>query len=170
VLENQFSLLNSLWFTIGSLMQQGSDIAPKWAEVTKSLWWNSACLSRYTVCEHKRPKQVFTCSVVFSLKCIWASYEVCTFSQCCNTVSLGEESLTVWGIAVPSKCIELLARGHSTVFLKNCVITSMFPREQLSEVEIKIEVSVKVYCSELEPKLGPFFRLCEFHVLFCLYF
>jgi len=29
VLENQFSLLNSLWFTIGSLMQQGSDIAPK---------------------------------------------------------------------------------------------------------------------------------------------
>lgn len=29
VLENQFTLLNSLWFTIGSLMQQGSDIAPK---------------------------------------------------------------------------------------------------------------------------------------------
>ncbi|KAJ8882450.1 hypothetical protein PR048_014258 [Dryococelus australis] len=29
VLENQFSLLNSLWFTIGSLMQQGCDLAPK---------------------------------------------------------------------------------------------------------------------------------------------
>lgn len=29
VLENQFSLMNSLWFTVGSLMQQGSDIAPK---------------------------------------------------------------------------------------------------------------------------------------------
>ncbi|XP_067141027.1 glutamate receptor ionotropic, kainate 2-like [Centruroides vittatus] len=29
VLENSFSLLNSMWFTIGSLMQQGSDVAPK---------------------------------------------------------------------------------------------------------------------------------------------
>ena len=29
VLENDFSLLNSFWFTIGSLMQQGSDLAPK---------------------------------------------------------------------------------------------------------------------------------------------
>lgn len=29
VLDNQFTLHNSLWFTIGSLMQQGSDIAPK---------------------------------------------------------------------------------------------------------------------------------------------
>uniref|UniRef100_A0A182VVA2 Ionotropic glutamate receptor C-terminal domain-containing protein n=1 Tax=Anopheles minimus TaxID=112268 RepID=A0A182VVA2_9DIPT len=28
-LENSFTLLNSLWFTIGSLMQQGCDIAPK---------------------------------------------------------------------------------------------------------------------------------------------
>ncbi|EDS27907.1 conserved hypothetical protein [Culex quinquefasciatus] len=27
-LENSFTLLNSLWFTIGSLMQQGCDIAP----------------------------------------------------------------------------------------------------------------------------------------------
>ncbi len=26
--ENQFSLANSFWFTIGSLMQQGSDVAP----------------------------------------------------------------------------------------------------------------------------------------------
>lgn len=29
VLQNSFSLLNSFWFTIGSLMQQGSDLAPK---------------------------------------------------------------------------------------------------------------------------------------------
>ena len=27
-LENQFSFANSFWFTIGSLMQQGSDVAP----------------------------------------------------------------------------------------------------------------------------------------------
>lgn len=29
MLENDFSLLNSFWFTIGSLFQQGSDLAPK---------------------------------------------------------------------------------------------------------------------------------------------
>lgn len=29
VLVNQFTMINSLWYTIGSLMQQGSDIAPK---------------------------------------------------------------------------------------------------------------------------------------------
>ncbi|UYV80330.1 hypothetical protein LAZ67_18002466 [Cordylochernes scorpioides] len=29
VLENNFSLLNSLWFTIGSVMQQGSDLEPR---------------------------------------------------------------------------------------------------------------------------------------------
>lgn len=29
VLHNSFSVLNSFWFTIGSLMQQGSDLAPK---------------------------------------------------------------------------------------------------------------------------------------------
>lgn len=28
-LENNFNLKNSLWLTIGSLMQQGSDILPK---------------------------------------------------------------------------------------------------------------------------------------------
>ncbi|XP_054708737.1 glutamate receptor ionotropic, kainate 2-like isoform X2 [Uloborus diversus] len=40
-LENNFSLLNSFWFTIGSLMQQGSDIAPR-ATSTRTvaaLWW-----------------------------------------------------------------------------------------------------------------------------------
>ncbi|KAK9498544.1 hypothetical protein O3M35_003153 [Rhynocoris fuscipes] len=41
MLENQFSLLNSLWFTIGSLMQQGSDIAPKAVStrMVAGMWW-----------------------------------------------------------------------------------------------------------------------------------
>lgn len=30
-LENQFSLANSMWFTIGALLQQGSEIAPKYS-------------------------------------------------------------------------------------------------------------------------------------------
>lgn len=30
VLENNFNLLNSFWFTIGSLMQQGSDLTPRY--------------------------------------------------------------------------------------------------------------------------------------------
>ena len=29
ILVNDFSLVNSMWFTIGSLMQQGSDLSPK---------------------------------------------------------------------------------------------------------------------------------------------
>lgn len=29
LVENQFSLANSFWFTIGTLMQQGSDLNPK---------------------------------------------------------------------------------------------------------------------------------------------
>ncbi|GFW48774.1 glutamate receptor ionotropic, kainate 1 [Trichonephila clavipes] len=29
-LENQFTLLNTLWFTIGCLMCQGCDITPRW--------------------------------------------------------------------------------------------------------------------------------------------
>lgn len=29
LIENQFSLANSFWFTIGTLMQQGSDLNPK---------------------------------------------------------------------------------------------------------------------------------------------
>ncbi|XP_034252804.1 glutamate receptor ionotropic, kainate 2-like isoform X2 [Thrips palmi] len=41
ILENQFSLMNSLWFTIGSLMQQGSDIAPKAVStrMVAGMWW-----------------------------------------------------------------------------------------------------------------------------------
>lgn len=36
-LENQFSLRNSLWFTIGALLQQGSEIAPKYDGSNKLL-------------------------------------------------------------------------------------------------------------------------------------
>ncbi|XP_065566794.1 glutamate receptor ionotropic, kainate 2-like [Artemia franciscana] len=41
VLENQFNLLNSMWFTLGSLMQQGSDIAPKAVStrMVGGIWW-----------------------------------------------------------------------------------------------------------------------------------
>ncbi|KHJ47258.1 Ligand-gated ion channel [Trichuris suis] len=40
-LENQFSLGNSFWFTIGSLMQQGCDIAPRaiGTRMVASVWW-----------------------------------------------------------------------------------------------------------------------------------
>nr|XP_018900134.1 PREDICTED: glutamate receptor ionotropic, kainate 3-like [Bemisia tabaci] len=40
-LENQFSLLNSFWFTIGSLMQQGSEIAPiaPSTRMVAGIWW-----------------------------------------------------------------------------------------------------------------------------------
>ncbi|XP_076672014.1 glutamate receptor ionotropic, kainate 2 isoform X10 [Andrena cerasifolii] len=41
VVENQFSLANSFWFTIGTLMQQGSDLNPK-ATSTRlvgGIWW-----------------------------------------------------------------------------------------------------------------------------------
>ncbi|KAG1652211.1 Glutamate receptor ionotropic, kainate 2 [Nymphon striatum] len=41
VLENNFTLMNSLWFTVGSLMQQGSDIAPSaWStRMVAGTWW-----------------------------------------------------------------------------------------------------------------------------------
>nr|CAD7571162.1 unnamed protein product [Timema californicum] len=35
LVENQFSLANSFWFTIGTLMQQGSDLNPKLG----GIWW-----------------------------------------------------------------------------------------------------------------------------------
>lgn len=40
-LENQFTLQNSLWFTIGSFMQQGSEIAPiaVSTRMVASIWW-----------------------------------------------------------------------------------------------------------------------------------
>ncbi|PAA92177.1 hypothetical protein BOX15_Mlig030089g10 [Macrostomum lignano] len=41
VLENQFSLINSLWFNIGSLMQQGSEISPRAlsTRLVSGIWW-----------------------------------------------------------------------------------------------------------------------------------
>ncbi|KAG7201426.1 hypothetical protein KM043_004186 [Ampulex compressa] len=41
VLENQFTLKNSLWFTIGSIMQQGSDVAPIGisTRMMAGTWW-----------------------------------------------------------------------------------------------------------------------------------
>ncbi|XP_071747530.1 glutamate receptor ionotropic, kainate 2 isoform X1 [Lepeophtheirus salmonis] len=41
VLVNEFSLVNSMWFTIGSLMQQGSDLAPKAisTRMVAGMWW-----------------------------------------------------------------------------------------------------------------------------------
>ncbi|VVC31772.1 Ionotropic glutamate receptor, L-glutamate and glycine-binding domain,Receptor, ligand binding [Cinara cedri] len=40
-LENQFSMSNAFWFTIGSLMQQGSDIAPiaVSTRLVAGIWW-----------------------------------------------------------------------------------------------------------------------------------
>ncbi|XP_032663311.1 glutamate receptor ionotropic, kainate 2-like [Odontomachus brunneus] len=40
-LENNFNLKNSMWLTIGSLMQQGSDILPKAPSIRMlaSMWW-----------------------------------------------------------------------------------------------------------------------------------
>nr|XP_022293322.1 uncharacterized protein LOC111103957 [Crassostrea virginica] len=40
-LENQFSIMNSLWFTIGALMQQGSEISPKTTStrLVAGVWW-----------------------------------------------------------------------------------------------------------------------------------
>ncbi|GAB6033600.1 hypothetical protein CHUAL_013605 [Chamberlinius hualienensis] len=41
VMENQFSLGNSFWFTIGTLMQQGSDLNPKATStrIVGGIWW-----------------------------------------------------------------------------------------------------------------------------------
>ncbi|XP_011169100.1 glutamate receptor ionotropic, kainate 2 isoform X2 [Solenopsis invicta] len=41
IVENQFSLSNSFWFTIGTLMQQGSDLNPKATStrIVGGIWW-----------------------------------------------------------------------------------------------------------------------------------
>ncbi|XP_006612268.1 glutamate receptor ionotropic, kainate 2-like isoform X4 [Apis dorsata] len=41
MVENQFSLANSFWFTIGTLMQQGSDLNPKATStrIVGGIWW-----------------------------------------------------------------------------------------------------------------------------------
>lgn len=40
-ITNQFTLANSFWFTIGTLMQQGSDINPKSlsTRIVSAIWW-----------------------------------------------------------------------------------------------------------------------------------
>lgn len=43
-LENQFSFQNSMWFAIGALLQQGSEIAPKYVYVREKLGSQSKCL------------------------------------------------------------------------------------------------------------------------------
>jgi hypothetical protein len=52
--KNQFTIFNSLWFAIGSLMQQGSDVIPR-AYSTRTvavIWWlfTLIIISSYTVC------------------------------------------------------------------------------------------------------------------------
>ncbi|XP_049316277.1 glutamate receptor ionotropic, kainate 2 isoform X6 [Bactrocera dorsalis] len=41
IVTNQFTLANSFWFTIGTLMQQGSDINPKSlsTRIVSAIWW-----------------------------------------------------------------------------------------------------------------------------------
>ncbi|XP_046464667.1 glutamate receptor ionotropic, kainate 2-like [Daphnia pulex] len=41
ILENNFTILNAMWFTIGSLMQQGSDVMPRATStrMVAGLWW-----------------------------------------------------------------------------------------------------------------------------------
>lgn len=40
-LENQFTFQNSMWFAVGALLQQGSEIEPKAASIrlASSVWW-----------------------------------------------------------------------------------------------------------------------------------
>lgn len=41
--KNQFTVLNSLWFAVGSLMQQGSDVIPRAAatRIVAVVWYYS---------------------------------------------------------------------------------------------------------------------------------
>ena len=41
VVENQFTIANSFWFTIGTLMQQGSDVNPRAisTRIVGGIWW-----------------------------------------------------------------------------------------------------------------------------------
>lgn len=41
ITENQFTIANSFWFTIGTLMQQGSDLNPKATStrIVSAIWW-----------------------------------------------------------------------------------------------------------------------------------
>ncbi|KAF8362438.1 glr-4 [Pristionchus pacificus] len=50
--KNQFTMLNSLWFAVGSLMQQGSDVIPRAAatRIVAVIWWmfTQILISSYT--------------------------------------------------------------------------------------------------------------------------
>lgn len=50
--KNQFTVLNSFWFTMGSLMQQGSDVIPRAAatRLIAVVWWmfTQIIISSYT--------------------------------------------------------------------------------------------------------------------------
>ncbi|KJH51208.1 hypothetical protein DICVIV_02573 [Dictyocaulus viviparus] len=50
--KNQFNVLNSLWFAVGSLMQQGSDVIPRAAatRIVAVIWWmfTQILISSYT--------------------------------------------------------------------------------------------------------------------------
>ena len=41
VVQNDFTLANSFWFTVGTLMQQGSDLNPRAAStrIVGGIWW-----------------------------------------------------------------------------------------------------------------------------------
>lgn len=47
LMENQFSISNSFWFTIGTLMQQGSDLNPKVCTMSR---WVGVLLCNDAVC------------------------------------------------------------------------------------------------------------------------
>lgn len=54
--ENQFTIGNSLWFTVGSLMQQGSDVAPRSisTRVIAGSWWFFTLVSSKLCCSPGR--------------------------------------------------------------------------------------------------------------------
>lgn len=52
LVENQFTVLNSMWFTVGSLMQQGCEIMPRATStrLASGMWWffTLVIISSYT--------------------------------------------------------------------------------------------------------------------------
>lgn len=51
VVENQFSIFNATWFTIGSLMQVGTEIAPRAVStrLLAGIWWFFTMVSLFIV-------------------------------------------------------------------------------------------------------------------------
>lgn len=56
--ENQFTIGNSLWFTVGSLMQQGSDVAPHAVStrVVAGSWWFFTLVCKLSIVYSKSNK------------------------------------------------------------------------------------------------------------------